>query len=189
MTALSPRLRRKRRAPNRCGLPVTRQQYRILCVDDDDDLTRIIKARLRKYKVEVTRAAGGKEGLKHVHSHRPSAIITDLGMPNGDGEFLLRRLKSRASTASIPVVVVSGVHDERRIARVQSMGAAAILHKPLKFDALFAELASHLDWTSADSATSTSDSSEDNFTFRFKDKVFRTNAAEPPNHPPHFDVR
>lgn len=129
----------------RPALPATRTQHRILCVDDDDDLTRIIKARLQRASVEVSRAASGKEGLKLAHSHRPDAVITDLSMAHGDGEFLLRRLKSRSSTATIPVIVISGIADSKRIAEIEQYGAAAVLRKPIAFDDLFTQLQAHLD--------------------------------------------
>jgi len=143
MPVMSPR--RKQRIPDRVRPASTQRSNRILCVDDDHDLTRIIKARLRCFQAEVTRAASGKEALKLARSHRPSAIITDLGMPCGDGEYLIRRLKSRPSTASIPIVVISGLSDPQRLAEVQAMGADAILSKPIRFEELFAELAAHLD--------------------------------------------
>lgn len=143
MPALKQRHDRKR--STRPALPATSTQHRILCVDDDDDLTRIIKARLQRASVEVTRAASGKEGLKLAHSRRPDAVITDLGMSHGDGEFLLRRLKSRSSTASIPVIVISGLADSKRVAQIQQYGASAVLRKPIGFDDLFTELQTHLD--------------------------------------------
>lgn len=130
----------KRQKPERTGKAVRHQQHRVLCVDDDTDLTRVIKARLQPHRVEVARAGNGKEGLRAARSHRPSVVITDLGMPCGDGEFLLRRLKSRPSTASIPVLVISGLADEQRKAQVQNLGAVAMLNKPFSFDELFAEL-------------------------------------------------
>ena len=144
---------RTRRSPDRPALPLLSQRYRILCVDDDDDITRIIKARLLIFQVEVSRAGSGKEGLKLAHSHRPDAIITDLGMANGDGEYLLSRLKKRPSTAGIPVIVVSGVDDPYRKAQVYSLGAAAILNKPLNFQDLHSELAVHLEGLDADRNT------------------------------------
>lgn len=137
---LTPRKRNRGESPTH-DLP-----HRILFVDDDNDLTRIIKARLRRHRVEVTRASCGKDGLKLAHSHHPDAIITDLGMPSGDGEFLIRRLKSRPCTASIPLVVISGVTDPQRLAEVRMLGANAILRKPMKFEDLFCELGSHLAW-------------------------------------------
>lgn len=137
--------RQARRQSARPALPAIRTQHRILCVDDDDDLTRIIKARLQKASVEVSRAASGKEGLKLAHSHRPDAVITDLSMAHGDGEFLLRRLKSKSSTATIPVIVISGIADQKRIAEIEHYGAAAVLRKPIGFDDLFTQLQAHLD--------------------------------------------
>lgn len=132
------------RRPDRIAQPTTGRKHHILCVDDDCDLTRIIKARLLRMSVDVSRASSGKEGLKLAHSHRPDAVITDLGMSQGDGEFLLRRLKSKSSTANIPVIVISGLSSANRISEIERQGAAAVLKKPIQFDQLVAELNVHL---------------------------------------------
>ncbi|MFK7818071.1 MAG: PleD family two-component system response regulator [Planctomycetaceae bacterium] len=127
------------------GCRVSERTHRILCIDDDDDLTRIIKARLQRFPVEVVRASNGKEGLQLTRSQRPSIIITDLQMQRGDGEYLLRRLKSRPSTASIPVLVISGITDPQRRAQAQLMGASAVLSKPIRFEILVEEISRHLE--------------------------------------------
>lgn len=143
MHVLKPRLGRFR--PNGSTQQSERRQHRILCVDDDSDLTRIIKARLFRMSVDVFRAASGKEGLKLAHSQRPDAVITDLGMSQGDGEFLLRKLKSKSSTTGIPVIVISGISDAKRISDIEAQGAAVVLKKPIQFDQLFAQLQRHLE--------------------------------------------
>ena len=112
----------------------------VLCVDDDADLTRLLKVRLQQCKVTVTRACSGRDGLRLARSHRPSAIISDLGMAGGDGEYLIRRLQSRPSTASIPVLILSGLDDPTRINVAYRMGATSVLKKSDPFDVLVEEL-------------------------------------------------
>lgn len=160
------------------------QRFRILCVDDDDDLTRIIKARLLRFRVEVSRAANGKDGLKLAHSHRPDAIITDLGMSNGDGEYLLGRLKKRPSTASIPVIVISGVDDPERKSSVYKLGASAILHKPLDFETLFSELAVHLNCSDTLEKKASSDAAS---TSILNGRNLRMDAEQPEVRPPTYE--
>lgn len=120
---------RPRKKPDRS------HQTRILCVDDDHDLTRLIKARLQNFDVGVTRASNGRDGLKRARSHRPDVIVTDLSMDKGDGEYLIRKLQSRPSTASIPIAVISG-QDTERLMRANLLGADIVLQKPVRFDVL-----------------------------------------------------
>lgn len=133
-----PRIKNRsdRRRSNRHVPALKRVESQVLCVDDDDDLTRIFKARLQQSGIEVIRANNGREGLRICRSHRPDAIITDLCMDHGDGLYLLRRLKSKASTAAIPVIVISGTKDQKQIAEIENFGADAILRKPIPFDTL-----------------------------------------------------
>lgn len=125
-------------------------RHQVVCVDDDADLTRCLASRLHRHKVDVLRAGNGRQGLRLVRSRRPSAIITDAAMPKGDGEYLIRRLKSRPSTARIPIIVISGMEDPSLERRIYRLGADRFLRKPVPFEDLFAELMSIMDPSGAD---------------------------------------
>jgi DNA-binding response OmpR family regulator len=117
---------------------------RVLCVDDDSDLAAIIKVRLQQKQMQVDCASSGSDAYELACSQRPQAIITDLGMPQGDGEFLIRQLKVNADTRDIPILVMSGLQDNIRIDETWALGVAAVLRKPLRFDDLVMKLNKHI---------------------------------------------
>ncbi len=122
----------------------------ILCVDDDPEISRTIEVRLRSYDVEVRRAFHGMQGLWESMRKRPDLIIMDLAMPNGDGCHVLRCLRSNKQTASIPVIVLTGMRDPALSARVMNSGADQLLRKPVSFDVLLKCMNRYLDLRSDD---------------------------------------
>ena len=84
-------------------------------------------------------------------NERPQVIVTDLHMPNGCGNYLLRRTKMAELTKDIPIIFLSGHNIEGRkdygqIRDIVSRGAVAFLTKPLDYDAFKNELRLHIDF-------------------------------------------
>lgn len=101
---------------------------RILLVDDSK-LQRIANMRiLTKAGYDVSLAADGEEAIALVSQQRPDLIVLDLLLPRMSGVDLLRVLKQAADTASIPVVVLSGL-SEKNGAKLLKEGAAAYFEK------------------------------------------------------------
>ncbi len=138
-TAPPPARTARRKRQNR----ETSARCEVLCIDDDADLNRVVKARLNQRGLSVSLAHDGAEGLLLAQKLRPRVIITDLGMPGNHGWDLIRRLKQRPSTASIPLIVISGLKDQARVTSAYMIGADSILQKPIDFEQLFAELNIH----------------------------------------------
>lgn len=72
---------------------------------------------------------------------RPDAIVLDLLMPAGTGLGALEKLKASARTATIPVIILSGVRDSVVEQRTRDLGVIEFLRKPVDDDALLAALA------------------------------------------------
>ncbi|HVX16062.1 MAG TPA: response regulator [Pirellulales bacterium] len=117
----------------------------VLCIEDDDDLSRSLKVRLEAHGVAVVRASSGMEGYRSAHQYPADAILLDYNLPDGRGDYVLRRLKENPATAEVPVIVVSGLKDRSVERKLRNMGAVNYLTKPLVFADLLAELANHLD--------------------------------------------
>jgi CheY-like chemotaxis protein len=81
---------------------------RVLLVDDDLDVRRLIFVGLRKMGIEPSFAADGILGFWIAKRSQPAVIISDYFMPNGDAEGLLTRLRSTPETQNIPFIVQSG---------------------------------------------------------------------------------
>jgi two-component system cell cycle response regulator DivK len=117
----------------------------VLCIEDDDDLSRSLKLRLEAHGVAVVRASSGMQGYLSAHEYPADAILLDYNLPDGRGDYVLRRLKEDPLTAPIPVIVVSGVKDRSVERQLRRMGAANYFTKPLVFDDLLTELLKHMD--------------------------------------------
>ena len=85
-----------------------RQRPRVLLIDDDQAMQEFLASRLNKLGVEMLYASDAVRGFRIASKLRPSAIITDHFMPDGDAKYLLFRLRSNAATQNIPVIVISG---------------------------------------------------------------------------------
>ena len=120
------------------------QQVTALVVDDSTVSRRILASLLESAGLHVITAAGGIEGIELASVHRPDVIFMDVKMPDLDGFSATRRLVGSAPTAGIPVIAVtaSALGDTRREA--QEAGCIDYLSKPVRAEALFGALQSHL---------------------------------------------
>lgn len=84
------------------------QHSRVLVVDDDPDYETFLASRLNKYGVETLYAPDATHGFRIACKEKPTVIICDNYMPDGDAQHLLHRLRSTPATENIPVIVVSG---------------------------------------------------------------------------------
>jgi DNA-binding response OmpR family regulator len=121
------------------------QPPRILCVDDDPGFQTTIEMRMRAYDVEIEHAFYGTQGIAEAINARPDLILLDLAMPSGDGKYLLECIKRNSATASIPVIVLTGMRDPNLTRRVLQAGAAVLLQKPVHFDELLHHISQFVD--------------------------------------------
>jgi response regulator RpfG family c-di-GMP phosphodiesterase len=117
---------------------------RILCIDDDPDLCRVLKIQLQNYAVEVFTASFGSQGYWEALVHQPDIIITDLHMPQGSGDYVVECLKRNPNTCRIPVIVLTGRRDQALQSYLQGLGIVQYLVKPVPFDELCRELHRHI---------------------------------------------
>ncbi|NOY28962.1 MAG: response regulator [Planctomycetes bacterium] len=117
---------------------------KVLCIDDDPNISEALSRRLHRYDVEVVRAFHGMHGYWLAVTEAPDVIITDLQMPQGAGEHIIECLKKNAETADIPVIVLTGKGDPGLEAKMLRLGAEHFLHKPASFDEILDKLGQHL---------------------------------------------
>jgi len=99
-------------------------------VDDDDDARELYGAAFERKGYRVATASDGEAALARVSDERPDAILMDVAMPGMDGIEATRRLKSKPSTADIPVVVVTAQGTQSVLAELHTIGADAVVRKP-----------------------------------------------------------
>src|SRR5213080_1588525 len=118
------------------GLPARK----VLLVDDEDSLRKVVKDLLERDGYIVAEARDGVQALDQVDRVGPDIIVLDLNMPGLDGYGVLSHLRSRPATADIPVIVLTAKSDEDNEVRVFELGADDFLTKPFRARALSARL-------------------------------------------------
>jgi len=113
---------------------------RILVVDDVPANLRLLEARLRAEYFEVALAASGPEALALSSAWSPDVVLLDVMMPGMDGFEVCRRLKAQASTAHIPVVMVTALTERAERVRGLEAGADDFVSKPVDTALLLARL-------------------------------------------------
>jgi two-component system, OmpR family, KDP operon response regulator KdpE len=103
---------------------------KILVVDDDPDLVRALRLRLRANNYEVTSASDGYAAIASAQKEHPALIILDLGLPVGDGFVVLHRLQNSDALAGVPVIVLSARDPQNNEERALKAGATAFFQKP-----------------------------------------------------------
>jgi DNA-binding response OmpR family regulator len=120
--------------------PTHRRDIRILVVDADADTRSLYEDVLTIAGYEVLAACDGRDALVKAFSERPMLVITETHLPIIDGFSLCGVLRRDSATRAVPILVVTA---ETRIAMMQrahSVGADAILNKPVTPDAILAEI-------------------------------------------------
>jgi CheY-like chemotaxis protein len=125
---------------------------RILVVDDDAWIVRMVTTVLEKHGHEVVIARDGEEGLRQAQAGQLDLIITDVMMPKVDGWTLVKTLRSKPELALVPVIFLTALgSDEDRI-RGFRLGADDYLAKPFRFEELELRVAKALKHRQADAA-------------------------------------
>ncbi|MCI0330950.1 MAG: response regulator transcription factor [candidate division Zixibacteria bacterium] len=102
----------------------------ILVVEDDADIRQLLWHYLEKEKYRLTLAKDGEEGLAQAEAHPPDLIILDLMLPRQDGLSVLKELRRREATATVPVLILTAKGDEAdRIVGLE-LGADDYVTKP-----------------------------------------------------------
>lgn len=104
------------------------RKYKILVVDDEQELREILMEELSFEGAQVFEASGGISALALCEIHSFDIIISDLRMPQGDGEFLTREIRRRFGTYP-KILLLTGFAD-LKIDEAFELGADAYIHKP-----------------------------------------------------------
>jgi len=110
---------------------------KILIIDDDTSLRRVLEFNLQEEGYEVFAAAGGEEGLFLFDDQQPDLVITDLVMPNMNGIELCRRLRE---ISQVPILVLSVRGEERSKIEALDSGADDYITKPFSTGELLARV-------------------------------------------------
>ena len=113
---------------------------RILVVEDDPDLRRILRLQLESRGFEVTETENGAEGFRSIQDEVPECVILDLMMPVMDGFGFLKRVRSIMATKDVPVLILTASEDERNRVRGFQYQADSYMSKPYDLEKLTDEV-------------------------------------------------
>jgi type II secretory ATPase GspE/PulE/Tfp pilus assembly ATPase PilB-like protein len=113
---------------------------RVLLVDDEDQLRRVMRDLLERDGYKVFEAGDGAQAIEQVDIHAPDILVLDLNLPGLDGYGVITQLRSRQTTEHIPIIVLTAKGDEDNEVRVFELGADDFLSKPFRARALSARI-------------------------------------------------
>lgn len=103
---------------------------KILAVDDEKHIVRLVQINLQKAGYDVSIASNGREALESVASNRPDLIVMDVMMPEMDGFAALQKLKDNPETKDIPVIMLTAKAQDADVFKGWQSGADLYLTKP-----------------------------------------------------------
>ena len=110
---------------------------RILVVDDERQIRRVLETALPSHGYEVDSAASGFEALNRAAIFRPDLVVLDLGLPDLDGTEIIRRLRE---WTTVPIIVLSVREDEKDKIKALDAGADDYVTKPFSMGELLARI-------------------------------------------------
>lgn len=117
------------------------QQARILVVDDEPQILRVLRTGLKTHGYDVRVAADGVSALETFDDWHPDLVVTDLSMPNLDGLQLCQRLRA---LSQLPIIILSVRGEERMKVEALDAGADDYVTKPFGMDELLARIRAQL---------------------------------------------
>ena len=114
---------------------------RILVVEDQDSIRRMIEALVQARGYQVTAVSSGAKAIDVAMTDAPDIVLLDLNLPGQyDGFDVCQRLRSDPGTRHVPVVIISAMDDDESRARATAAGATAYYTKPFSPIALLKEI-------------------------------------------------
>lgn len=111
--------------------------FSILIIDDEAQIRKLLEITLEANEYKVLFAVNGKEGIKMAASHQPDLILLDLGLPDEDGQLILKKLREWYQN---PIIILSVKSGEDEIVKALDSGANDYLTKPFRTQELLARI-------------------------------------------------
>jgi two-component system alkaline phosphatase synthesis response regulator PhoP len=106
------------------------RKYKILAVDDEPHIRRLVQVNLERHGYDVVTAADGKDALEKVASEKPDLVVLDVMMPYMDGFEVLQTLRKNPETRELPVIMLTAKAQDADVFRGWQSGADLYLTKP-----------------------------------------------------------
>jgi DNA-binding response OmpR family regulator len=132
-------------------------EKRILIIEDDSDITELLRYNLERERYSVSVTQTGEHGLELAQSIHPSLILLDLGLPGIQGLEVCKTLKGNKRTAWIPIVMLTARGEESDVVIGLELGADDYVTKPFNVRELVARVKAVLRRSSLDQKDSSAD--------------------------------
>jgi two-component system KDP operon response regulator KdpE len=109
----------------------------VLVIEDDPQMRRVLSAALENHGYHVVECGTAREGFAQATGRNPDVILLDLGLPDGDGLDLTRKLRPKTR---VPIIVISARGQERDKLAAFDLGADDYLTKPFSLNELLARI-------------------------------------------------
>jgi two-component system, OmpR family, KDP operon response regulator KdpE len=113
------------------------QENLILIIDDEVQIRRLLEITLTINGYKISEAASGKDGIIAAATHNPALILLDLGLPDEDGQSVLKKLREWYEN---PIIILSVRSTEEDIVKALDSGANDYLTKPFRTGELLARI-------------------------------------------------
>jgi two-component system KDP operon response regulator KdpE len=161
------------------------ERSRILVVDDETQITRVLKTSLQSQGYEVKTAANGESGLHLAMDWIPDLIVTDLSMPGMSGTELCRSVRERSQ---VPIIVLSVREEEKSKINALDAGADDYVTKPFSVNELLARVRANLRRVAATKEDLTEPVESGDFYINPQSRVVRVRAREIHLTPKEFEL-
>lgn len=158
---------------------------RILVVDDETQITRVLKTTLSSQGYEVKTATDGNEGFNAAMDWLPDLIITDLSMPQMNGVELCRAVRERSQ---VPIIVLSVRGDEKNKIEALDAGADDYVTKPFSTNELLARVRANLRRVAATKESVSEPIEQGDFFIDPESRIVRVDGKEIHLTPKEFDL-
>ncbi len=112
------------------------EKKKILIVDDDEELVRILSVNLAMEGFEVCAAFDGMSAVMRAHKEQPDLIILDIKMPAGSGLSVVEKLRASTKTFAIPIMFLSALPSEEVKEKAAQAGVIHYCTKPFDLESL-----------------------------------------------------
>lgn len=109
---------------------------KILLIDDETELLRILETGLRKAGYDVEQTANGLEGLERARGGKPDLIVLDLRLPTLDGHTICQMLKADQAYRHIPIIMLTASREQEDQEWAARTGADYYMTKPYRLQEL-----------------------------------------------------
>jgi DNA-binding response OmpR family regulator len=118
-------------------------QRDVLVIEDDEEINTLVCEYVTLAGFERRGVLSGSDGLRAARERTPCLVVLDLMLPDLDGFEVCRRLQSEESTHSVPVVILTAMHEQETRKQAEAIGVAAYLTKPFDPDRLIDAIRTH----------------------------------------------